>query len=197
MLGNDASLRSRVFFTFLILVVYRIGSFIPIPGVDSLSLNAFATNNQGGVLGMFNMISGGSLGRMSIFALAIVPYITSSIIIQLMTMVYSPLENMKKDGEIGRRKMNQISRYLTVVLAGFQSYGVAVGLESTTTYYGPVVIIAPHIFKMTTVTTLVVGTIFLMWLGEQISVKGIGNGISLIIFVGIVSGLPSAFIGMF
>ena len=146
---------------------------------------------------MFNMLSGGSLGRMSIFALAVMPYITASIIIQLMTIAYKPLDNLKKEGEIGRRKLNQLSRYLTVLFAAFQAYGVAIGLESTVTIYGPVVIISSLIFKISTVTTLVVGTILLMWLGEQISSRGIGNGTSLIIFIGIVSGLPSAVIGMF
>ena len=146
---------------------------------------------------MFNMLSGGSLGRMSIFALAIMPYITASIIIQLMTIAYKPLENLKKEGEVGRRKINQLSRYLTVLFAAFQAYGVAIGLESTITPYGAVVIIPSLIFKFSTITTLVVGTMLLMWLGEQISSRGIGNGTSLIIFIGIVSGLPSAVIGMF
>lgn len=192
---ND--LTSRVIFTIGILVVYRIGSFIPIPGIDSYALSILAEQNQGGILGMFNMLSGGALGRMSIFALAIMPYITASIIIQLMTVAYKPLERLKKEGEIGRRKLNQISRYLTVIFAAFQAYGVTVGLESTITSYGPVVVIGHLVFRLSTITTLVVGTIFLMWLGEQISSRGVGNGISLIIFMGIISGIPSAIIGMF
>ena len=184
-------------FTLSILLVCRVGSFIPIPGIDSVALASLAEQSQAGILGMFNMLSGGSLGRMSIFALAIMPYITASIIIQLMTIAYKPLENLKKEGETGRRKINQLSRYLTVLFAAFQAYGVAIGLESTATPYGPVVIIPSFIFKISTITTLVVGTMFLMWLGEQISSRGIGNGTSLIIFVGIISGLPSAVIGMF
>ena len=194
---SKGELSSRIIFTLSVLVVCRFGSFIPIPGIDSIALASFAQQNQGGILGMFNMLSGGSLERMSIFALAIMPYITASIVIQLMTIAYKPLENLKKDGAVGRRKINQLSRYLTVLFAAFQAYGVTLGLESTITPHGPVVIIAPMIFKISTITTLVVGTIFLMWLGEQISSRGIGNGTSLIIFIGIVSGLPSAVIGMF
>lgn len=194
---SKGELSSRIIFTLSVLVVCRFGSFIPIPGIDSIALASFAQQNQGGILGMFNMLSGGSLERMSIFALAIMPYITASIVIQLMTIAYKPLENLKKDGEVGRRKINQLSRYLTVLFAAFQAYGVTLGLESTITPHGPVIIIAPMIFKISTITTLVVGTIFLMWLGEQISSRGIGNGTSLIIFIGIVSGLPSAVIGMF
>jgi len=194
---TKGELSSRIIFTLSVLVVCRFGSFIPIPGIDSIALASLAQQNQGGILGMFNMLSGGSLERMSIFALAIMPYITASIVIQLMTIAYKPLENLKKDGEVGRRKINQLSRYLTVLFAAFQAYGVTLGLESTITPHGPVVIIAPMIFKISTITTLVVGTMFLMWLGEQISSRGIGNGTSLIIFIGIVSGLPSAVIGMF
>ena len=196
---NDArsDLTNRILFTLSVLVVCRIGAFIPIPGVDSVALQFFASQNQGGILGMFNMLSGGSLGRMSIFALAIMPYITASIVIQLMTIAYKPLENLKKDGEVGRKKLNQISRYLTVIFAAFQAYGFAVGLQSTVTPHGPVVIMDVFMFKMSTIITLVVGTIFLMWLGEQITARGIGNGTSLIIFIGIVSGLPSAVIGLF
>ena len=190
-------LSSRILFTLGVLVICRIGSFIPVPGIDSVALASLAERSQGGILGMFNMLSGGSLERMSIFALAIMPYITASIIIQLMTIAYKPLEEMKKDGEVGRRKINQLSRYLTVLFASFQAYGITVGLEATVTPHGPVVIIAPLIFKISTITTLVVGTMFLMWLGEQISARGIGNGTSLIIFIGIVSGLPSAIISMF
>jgi preprotein translocase subunit SecY len=194
---SKGELSSRIIFTLSILLVCRIGSFVPIPGIDSVALASLAEQSQAGILGMFNMLSGGSLGRMSIFALAIMPYITASIIIQLMTIAYKPLENLKKEGETGRRKINQLSRYLTVLFAAFQAYGVAIGLESTITPYGAVVIIPSLIFKVSTITTLVVGTMLLMWLGEQISSRGIGNGTSLIIFIGIVSGLPSAVIGMF
>jgi len=193
--GSD--LTSRILFTLGVLVVCRIGSYIPVAGIDSGILNDIATQNQGGILGMFNMLSGGSLGRMSIFALAIMPYITSSIIIQLMTIAYKPLENLKKEGEAGKKKLTQISRYLTVVLASMQAYGVAISLESMSTGGGAVVVIPGEVFKFTTVVTLVVGTMFLVWLGEQITARGIGNGSSLIIFVGIVSGLPSAVISMF
>lgn len=193
--GSD--LTSRILFTLGVLVVCRIGSYIPIAGIDSGILSDIAAQNQGGILGMFNMLSGGSLARMSIFALAIMPYITSSIIIQLMTIAYKPLENMKKDGEAGKRKLTQLSRYLTVILASMQAYGVAVSLEAMSTASGAVVVIPGEIFKLTTVITLVVGTMFLVWLGEQITARGIGNGSSLIIFVGIVSGLPSAVISMF
>jgi preprotein translocase subunit SecY len=190
-------LSKRVIFTVFMLLICRFGAFIPVPGIDAMALADLATQNQSGLLGMFNMLSGGSLGRMSIFALAIMPYITASIIMQLMSMIYKPLENLKKDGESGRRKINQLSRYLTLLLASFQAYGVAVGLENIITDTGPVVVISGSLFKLITVITLVVGTIFLMWLGEQITARGIGNGSSLIIFIGIVSGVPSAIINMF
>ncbi|MFA1688218.1 preprotein translocase subunit SecY [Candidatus Rickettsia barbariae] len=193
--GND--LVSRIVFTILILIVCRLGSFIPIPGIDSIALSSVAAKNQSGILGIFNMLSGGSLGRMSIFALAIMPYITASIIIQLMSVAYKPLENLKKEGEVGKRKVNQLSRYLTVLLASFQAYGVAISLESIVTNTGPVVILAGFFFRVTTVITLVVGTMLLMWLGEQITQRGIGNGTSLIICIGIISGVPSAIISMF
>ncbi|WP_341787596.1 preprotein translocase subunit SecY [Rickettsia endosymbiont of Cantharis rufa] len=193
--SND--LVSRIVFTILILIVCRFGSFIPIPGIDSIALSSVAEKNQSGILGMFNMLSGGSLGRMSIFALAIMPYITASIIIQLISVAYKPLENLKKEGEVGKRKVNQLSRYLTVLLASFQAYGVALSLESIVTNTGPVVILVGFFFRITTVITLVVGTMLLMWLGEQITQRGIGNGTSLIIFIGIISGVPSAVINMF
>lgn len=193
--GSD--LTSRILFTLAILAICRVGSYIPVAGIDSSILGDIASQSQGGILGMFNMLSGGSLARMSIFALAIMPYITSSIIVQLMTIAYKPLENLKKDGEVGRRKLTQISRYLTVLLASMQAYGLTLGLESLSTAAGPVVVISGSVFKFTTVVTLVVGTMFLMWLGEQITARGIGNGTSLIIFVGIVSGLPSAVISTF
>lgn len=194
---SSQDLSSRIIFTILILIICRFGSFIPIAGIDSIALSSVAQQNQSGILGMFNMLSGGSLGRMSIFALAIMPYITASIIIQLMSIAYKPLENLKKEGESGKRKVNQLSRYLTVLLASFQAYGVALSLEHVVTSVGPVVIIPGLFFKITTVITLVVGTMFLMWLGEQITSRGIGNGSSLIIFIGIVSGVPSAIISMF
>ncbi|OZG32256.1 preprotein translocase subunit SecY [Rickettsia endosymbiont of Culicoides newsteadi] len=194
---SNKDLANRVIFTILALIICRFGSFIPIAGIDSVALSSVAEQNQSGLLGMFNMLSGGSLGRMSIFSLAIMPYITASIIIQLMSIAYKPLENLKKEGEAGKRKINQLSRYLTVLLASFQAYGVAISLEHVVTNVGPVVIIPGLFFKVTTVITLVVGTMFLMWLGEQTTGRGIGNGSSLIIFIGIVSGVPSAIISMF
>lgn len=193
--SND--LINRIIFTIFVLIICRFGSFIPIAGIDAIALGSIAEKNQSGILGMFNMLSGGSLGRMSIFALAIMPYITASIIIQLMSVAYKPLENLKKEGEAGKRKINQLSRYLTVLLASLQAYGVAVSLESIVTNTGAVVIIPGLFFKITTVITLVVGTMLLMWLGEQITQHGIGNGTSLIIFIGIISGVPSAIISMF
>lgn len=193
--NND--LMNRVLFTISILVVCRIGSFIPIAGVDASVLSDIYAQNKSGILGMFNTLSGGSLGRMSIFALAIMPYITASIIMQLMTLAYKPLEQMKKDGESGRRKINQLSRYLTVVLASMQAWGIAVGLEAMNSGGQAVVIMPGLFFKITAVVTLVVGTMTLMWLGEQITSRGIGNGVSLIIFTGIVTGLPSGIISLF
>jgi preprotein translocase subunit SecY len=197
MQNSKGDLTSRILFTLGVLAVCRIGSFVPVPGIDAVALADLTSRAQGGILGMFNMLSGGSLERMSIFALAIMPYITASIIIQLMTIAYKPLENLKKDGEVGRRKLNQLSRYVTVIFSAFQAYGITLGLEAMSTPHGPIVIIDPVIFRISTIITLVVGTMFLMWLGEQISARGIGNGISLIIFIGIVSGLPSAVISMF
>ena len=196
-LHRQNELTKKILFTLFVLVVCRVGAFIPIPGVDSVALSSFAQQNQSGILGMFNMLSGGSLERMSIFALAIMPYITASIVIQLMSIAYKPLENLKKEGESGKRKINQLSRYLTVFFAAFQAYGITLGLESTVTPEGPIVIIPIAVFRFSAIITLVVGTVFLMWLGERISSNGIGNGTSLIIFIGIISGLPSALINMF
>ncbi len=194
---QNKDLTSKILFTVLMLVVCRIGSYIPIAGIDSSSLHELSNQNQTGILGMFNMLSGGSLGRMSIFALAIMPYITASIIVQLLSIVYSSLEKLKKEGETGKQKINQITRCLTVFLASFQAFGVAVGLEHLSTGVGPIVIIPGLFFRLTTVLTLVVGTMFLMWIGERISSQGIGNGSSLIIFVGIISGIPNSVITNF
>lgn len=195
--NQSSDLSSRILFTLAILVVCRIGSYIPVAGIDSSVLSEIAAQNQSGVLGMLNMLSGGSLGRMSIFALAIMPYITASIIMQLLTIAYKPLEDMKKDGEVGRAKITQLSRYLTVILASMQAYGLASSLVAMSSSSKALVIIDPSFFKLITVVTLVVGTMFLMWLGEQITARGVGNGASLIIFVGIVAGLPSALISTF
>lgn len=194
--SSGSDLINRILFTLAILFVCRIGAYIPIAGIDSVVLSEVAAKHQEGVLGMLNMLSGGSLGRMSIFALAIMPFITASIIMQLLTISFKPLEEMKKDGEAGRAKITQLSRYLTIVLAGMQAYGLASSLL-VEAQFGSVVVIDPTFFKITTVTTLTVGTMFLMWLGEQITARGIGNGSSLIIFIGIVAGLPSAVISTF
>jgi len=189
--SND--LRNRIFFTILILCVYRFGTYVPLSGIDPLSLQTMMQSNQKGLLGMFNIFSGGAIKRMAIFALGIMPYISSSIIIQLLTGVSETFKNIKNQGEIGRKKITQYTRYGTVLLATVQGYGVAVGLENS----GTVVIDPGFYFKLTTVITLVAGTIFLMWLGEQITQRGIGNGISLIIFSGIVAEIPRALASTF
>tara|TARA_B100000427_G_scaffold329491_1_gene345932 strand:- start:1453 stop:2757 length:1305 start_codon:yes stop_codon:yes gene_type:complete len=185
--SND--LRNRILFTILVLCVYRLGTYIPLSGINPESLKVLMDSNQKGLLGMFNVFSGGAVNRMAIFALGIMPYISSSIIVQLMTGVSEYFKNLKNQGEIGRRKITQITRYGTVLLAAVQGYGVSVGLENSSAG----VVIEPGLFfKLSTVITLVAGTIFLMWLGEQITQRGIGNGISLIIFSGIVAEIPRA-----
>jgi preprotein translocase subunit SecY len=196
-LTRASELKKRLWFTLVALVVFRIGAYIPLPGIDPHILETIISRSAGGILGMFNMLSGGSLGRMTIFALAIMPYITASIIIQLMTVVSKNLEALKKEGESGRRKINQYTRYATVILASLQAFGVAVGLEGMNKFGSEVVIHAGLFFRITTMITLVGGTVFLMWLGEQITNRGIGNGISLIIFSGIVAGLPAALANTF
>ncbi|MDB2414250.1 preprotein translocase subunit SecY [Rickettsiales bacterium] len=196
-LGKAKDLKKRLFFMLAALVVYRIGTYIPLPGVNPHALEEIMRQNAGGILGIFNMFSGGALGRMTIFALNIMPYITASIIMQLMSAVSKNMEALKKEGESGRRKITQYTRYLTVVLASFQGYGIAVGLQSMQAGVGPVVVNPGVFFLATTVITLVGGTLFLMWLGEQITARGIGNGISLIIFAGIVAELPSALASTF
>tara|TARA_A100001011_G_scaffold162348_1_gene170807 strand:+ start:642 stop:1922 length:1281 start_codon:yes stop_codon:yes gene_type:complete len=188
---ND--LRNRIVFTVLILAIYRLGTFVPLPGIDPEQLQVMMDSNQKGLLGMFNVFAGGAVSRMAIFALGIMPYISSSIIIQLLTGVTDYFKNLKAQGEIGRQKITQITRYGTVLLATVQGYGLAVGLESSAD-----LVINPGIFfKISTVTTIVAGTIFLMWLGEQITQRGIGNGISLIIFSGIVAEIPRALVTTF
>ena len=184
--SND--LRNRILFTIFILAVYRLGTYVPLSGVDPQSLQNLMQSNQKGLLGMFNIFSGGAVNRMAIFALGIMPYISSSIIIQLLTGVSETFKNLKNQGEIGRKKITQYTRYGTVLLATVQGYGVAVGLENS----GIIVDNPGAYFKLTTVVSLVAGTIFLMWLGEQITQRGIGNGISLIIFSGIVAEIPRA-----
>ena len=189
--GND--LKNRIIFTILVLCVYRLGTYIPLPGIDAQSLQILMQSKQTGLLGMFNVFSGGAVKRMAIFALGIMPYISSSIIVQLLTGVSEYFKNLKSQGEIGRKKITQYTRYGTVLLATVQGYGVAVGLESSSN----VVIDPGTYFRLTTVITLVAGTIFLMWLGEQITQRGIGNGISLIIFSGIVAEIPRALASTF
>ena len=189
--SND--LRNRILFTLFILAVYRLGTFVPLPGIDPDQLQIMMEGNQKGLLGMFNVFAGGAVSRMAIFALGIMPYISSSIIVQLLTGVSEYFKNLKAQGEIGRQKITQITRYGTVLLATIQGYGLAVGLESSAD-----LVINPGIFfKISTVTTIVAGTIFLMWLGEQITQRGIGNGISLIIFSGIVAEIPRALVTTF
>jgi preprotein translocase subunit SecY len=190
-------LKKRIWFTLAALVVYRLGTFIPIPGIDPVAFGQAFQSGQQGILGTFNMFAGGAVERMAIFALNIMPYISASIIMQLMTSVNPTLEALKKEGEQGRKTINQYTRYLTVVLAAFQAYGIAMGLEGTRAASGAVVIEAGWFFRITTVITLVGGTMFLMWLGEQITARGVGNGISLIIFAGIVATLPGALASLF
>ena len=186
-------LRNRILFTILILAIYRLGTCVPLPGIDPEQLQVMMQSNQKGLLGMFNVFAGGAVSRMAIFALGIMPYISSSIIVQLLTGVSDYFKNLKAQGEIGRQKITQITRYGTVLLATIQGYGLAVGLESSAN-----LVINPGLFfKVSTVTTIVAGTIFLMWLGEQITQRGIGNGISLIIFSGIVAEIPRALVTTF
>jgi len=193
--AKATELKKRIWFTLGALIIYRLGTYIPLPGIDPAILADIFRQNQGGILDMFNMFSGGALHRMTIFALNIMPYISASIIVQLMTAVSPQLEALKKEGESGRKKLNQYTRYLTVVLATVQAYGMAVGLQNVTGSMGPAVHNPGAFFLATTVVTLVGGTIFLMWLGEQITARGVGNGISLIIFAGIVAELPRALAG--
>ncbi len=191
-LAKSEDLKKRIWFTLAALIVYRLGTYIPIPGIDTVELAKFAAQNTSGILGWVNGLAGGALGRMAIFALNIMPYISASIIIQLMSSVSPHLEQLKKEGEQGRKKINQYTRYGTVLLAVLQSYGIAAGLEGQ----GGLVADPGMFFRLTTVITLTGGTVFLMWLGEQITARGIGNGISLIIFSGIVAGLPSGIAAM-
>ena len=188
---ND--LKNRIIFTIFILAVYRFGTFVPIPGIDPEQLQTMMSGNQKGLLGMFNVFSGGAVSRMAIFALGIMPYISSSIIVQLLTGVSDYFKNLKAQGETGRAKITQITRYGTVLLATIQGYGLAVGLQSSAN-----LVINPGLFfTITAVATIVAGTMFLMWLGEQITQRGIGNGISLIIFAGIVAEIPRALVTTF
>jgi preprotein translocase subunit SecY len=189
-IGKAEELKKRIWFTLGALVVYRLGTYIPLPGIDPAAFEASFTGKQQGVLELFNMFAGGAVQRMAIFALNIMPYISASIIIQLLTSVFPQLEAIKKEGEAGRKILNQYTRYLTVVLAAFQAYGIAIGLEGQ----AGVVTDPGLFFRFSTVLTLMGGTLFLMWLGEQITARGIGNGSSLIIFAGIVAAFPSAIV---
>ncbi|MBS4081952.1 MAG: preprotein translocase subunit SecY [Rhizobiales bacterium] len=191
-LAKAEDLKKRIWFTLGALLVYRLGTFIPMPGIDPIAFSNAFNQARGGILGLFNMFSGGAVERMAIFALNIMPYISASIILQLLTTVSPTLEALKKEGEQGRKVINQYTRYLTVVLAMLQAYGIAVGLEGG----GGIVQEPGMFFRITTVITLTGGTVFLMWLGEQITARGIGNGISLIIFAGIVAELPAALAGL-
>ncbi len=193
--GKFAELRRRLIFLVLALVVYRIGTFIPVPGINPEAMSRFFSEHSGSILGMFNMFSGGALQRLSVFALGVMPYISASIIIQLLTSVVPTLEQLKKEGQAGQRKITQYTRYATVGLALFQSIGVSVALEGQRVNGMSVAIHPGFIFVFTATVTLVTGTLFLMWLGEQITERGLGNGISMIIFAGIVAGLPSAATG--
>jgi preprotein translocase subunit SecY len=186
--SHSSDLRNRIFFTIIILSIYRLGTYIPLSGIDPFALQEVMASSQKGLMGMFNVFSGGAVKRMAIFALGIMPYISASIIVQLLTGVSDYFKNLKEQGEIGRKKITQITRYGTVFIAAMQGYGVSVGLENA----GNLVLIPGIHFKLMTTISLVAGTTFLMWLGEQITSRGIGNGISLIIFSGIVAEIPRA-----
>src|SRR3981189_1490373 len=186
-------LKRRLLFLLGALVVFRVGAHIPCPGIDPHVLADLFQGQQGGILGMFNMFSGGALSRFTIFALGIMPYISASIIMQLLSIVSPQMEALKKEGQAGQRKITQYTRYFTVVLATFQAFGIAVALENQ----AGLVIDPGMVFRLTTVVTLVTGTMFLMWLGEQITERGLGNGISIIIFGGIAAGFPNAIGGLF
>jgi len=191
--GKFGDLRRRLVFLVLALVVYRVGAHIPVPGIDPVQLQQLFKSQSGGILNLFNMFSGGALSRFTVFALGIMPYISASIIMQLMTYVVPTLEALKKEGEAGRRKITQYTRYGTLLLGLFQSLGIALALEGS-----PGLVLNPGFgFRMTAVVSLVAGTMFLMWLGEQITERGLGNGISILIFAGIVAGLPNAIGGLF
>lgn len=195
-LSKATELKKRIWFTLGALIVFRIGTYVPVPGVDAAVMGEILAQHGGGILGMFDMFTGGALGRMTVFALNIMPYISASIIVQLMTTAIPAWEALKKEGEQGRKKLNQYTRYLTVIIAIFQAYSIAVGLEGMRGSFGPAVQDPGMFFRLSSVITLVGGTMFLMWLGEQITARGIGNGISLIIFAGIVAHLPSSLVSL-
>ena len=194
--GKFGDLKRRLLFLLGALIVYRLGAHLPVPGIDQIALKSFFESNSGGILGMFNLFSGGALSRFTIFTLGIMPYISASIIMQLLAVAVPQLEAIKKEGEAGRRRITQYTRYGTVILAFAQALGVAIGLESQIVNGRSMVIDPGLVFRFVTVATLVTGTMFLMWLGEQITERGVGNGISIIIFAGIVAGLPNAIGGL-
>jgi preprotein translocase subunit SecY len=203
-IGKVPELRRRILFTVMLLAVYRIGVFVTIPGVDRTVMNAVIHKQGGGLLGLFNMFSGGALGNLSIFALGIMPYVSASIILQLLTMVFKPLDELRKEGEQGQRKINQYTRYGTIILSLIQGFGIAMSLEamnngdlSDSAAVGDVVTHAGWGFRLMSMLTLTTGTAFMMWVGEQITERGIGNGISLLIFAGIVDGIPDGVAGYF
>ena len=203
-IGKVPELRRRILFTVVLLAVYRIGVFVTIPGVDRTVMNAVIHKQGGGLLGLFNMFSGGALGNLSIFALGIMPYVSASIILQLLTMVFKPLDELRKEGEQGQRKINQYTRYGTIALSLVQGFGIAMSLEamnngdlSDSAAVGDVVTHAGWGFRLMSMLTLTTGTAFMMWVGEQITERGIGNGISLLIFAGIVDGIPDGIAGYF
>lgn len=190
--GKATDLKNRIWFTLLALIVYRAGTYLPVPGIDPVVLGEIFKSHGGGILDMFNMFSGGALMRMTIFALGVMPYITASIIVQLLTAILPAFEAIKKEGQSGQMRLNQYSRYMTVLFAIVQSYALAVGLENMTAGLGSAVISSGLFFRLTAVITLTGGTVFLMWLGEQITARGIGNGVSMIIYAGIIANLPHA-----
>ena len=190
-------LKDRLLFTLGVLLIYRLGTFVPLPGIDAVAMAALFDQQQQGILGQLNLFAGGAVERMSVFALSILPYISASIIMQLMQVAVPALEQAKKEGEQGRRKINQYTRYLTVLLAAAQAFGIAIALEGSTSSGGAIVTDPGLFFRIQTVVTLTSGTIFLMWLGEQVTARGIGNGISLLIFAGIVAAIPSALANLF
>src|SRR5260370_19464046 len=189
-IGKATELKKRLWFTVSALVVFRIGAYIPVPGVDPHALAEIFAHNAGGIAGLLDVFAGGSIGRMSVLALSIMPYISASIIMQILTTVVPSLEALKKEGEAGRKKINQYTSYGTVILATFQAYGIAVGLESQVAQAGPVVIDPGLFFRFVTIVTLVGGTLFLMWLGEPITPPRVGNAVSLILFARLSAPLP-------
>lgn len=196
-LGKSAELRQRIFYVIFILILYRLGTYIPIPGVNARVLAELSNVHNGGILGMFNMFTGGALSRMSIFALNIMPYIAASIIMQLLSLVSNDISMMRKEGDSGRKKLSQYTRYLTVLIAICQGYGMAVGMENMAQGSSGLIYEPGFVFKLVAVVSLLGGTMFVMWLGEQITARGIGNGSSVIIYAGIISGLPSAIAAFF